>query len=144
MRNSMYKMKNQAILKDNHELVVRQMQKTSIEHEENVQSRKAEYVDKIFAIYQKVYASKKIFLWKEGENNSQLLFQEDGSNFTQILFESIVKLVSNPHLTIAVYKVCVSEIDTKTEVYRRRMDFLRGLGEYIFDNLWQDDNRHYT
>ena len=66
----MFKMKHQAILKENHELVVRQMQKLSIEHEENVQSRKAEYGEKIYAVYQKVYANKKIYLWKEGENNS--------------------------------------------------------------------------
>jgi hypothetical protein len=66
----MFKMKHQAILKEDHELVVRRMHKMSIEHEENVQSRKADYREKIYAVYQKVYANKKIYLWKEGENNS--------------------------------------------------------------------------
>lgn len=51
--------------------------------------------------------------------------------------------MSNQHLAIAVYKVCVMD-PNDAEVHKRRTAFLQSLGEYIFDNLWQDDNRHYT
>lgn len=51
--------------------------------------------------------------------------------------------MSSQHLTIAVYKVCVTD-PNDAEVHKRRIAFLQSLGEYIFDNMWQDDNRHYT
>jgi hypothetical protein len=65
----------------------------------------------------------------------------------EILRAYVEKFRVNHNLTCALLNQCALELTSPTvslQKKHKRELFLANIAEYFFENLWQDDKRHFT